>query len=590
MFELLSSEVNPKRKFRPKWAPESGAKASPFTAAPASRETEAVGSAGDAVQAGTDSGEEMFPDTPTSPMFDPDDPVGSIAAAEKGGFFDSLQQIGAAMMMMSGDKDQSRLGLGLMQGQQRTQQNQQREKRLGAEAGVREKRLQKQAEFSQGIQAADLRLKETDAVMKTAKEIEAISDPAQKRNAFLLATKQLFSHSPTAGALLAGMVKDPANGTAIAMTRKVTDQFQQFALKASALAGSEGAGKALLKKFPTVEHGLDALALKGDLSAEDRNYLAKNPAVVESIGNVMGWPATEAVKAAQKAGMTERAQLEGKAQAAGTTPGTPEANALAERILSKPGVAIDMASRELPKQDAEFIGKVRKEAEEATAKAPIVRQLKTALDSNTFMTGSVAGVRSEASKLLELFGVPGSKVAKQIGNATTADLIQSGAAQLLAETSTDVPRLRVAQEAARDALVNLGKTPEANKILASTLEATINWRRDRAEFTEQYLSDYDGQVYPKEKDAAGKKVPSLYQALRQWDDANPVLTPELEEFIEGARKQKAWQSYAEARRAVKGEEPPASISETETITVTDENRDEYPGLEPGKYTRRVRRQ
>ncbi len=589
MFELLSSEVSgPKRKPRPKWAGRRDEPTSPFMSAPVEREMTAQVPAGGMIQAGTDSGDETTPETPT-PAFDENDPVGSISAAEKSGFFDSLQGVGAAMMMMSGDKQRSAMGLSVMRGQASARQFQQREKRLTGEAAVREKRLQSQAEFSRGIQAADLRLKETDTVMKTAKEIDAISDPAQKRNAFLLATKQL-AHSPTAGALLAGMVQDPANGTAIAMTRKVTDKFQQFGLKAQALGG-EKAGEVLLKKFPTVEHGLDAMALKGDLSAEDRNYLRNNPAVVESIGNVMGWPATEAVRKAQAAKLqSETVQTEGArtasqlAQEAGLKRGTPEYQAFIREKALKPANQINFGEKEMDKRlaqiDTDMVKGVLEKGDTARAQQPQIDAMKETLKSGLFKFGTLADARTEVGRFFETLGVDSGRVNKLIGGAQTAEVFDASVNQLFSESAKDMDRsMKLSLTGIQKSLPQLYMTPEGNNVLVTLLERVNANKIAKADLTEQYWSEHGT--------TRAEGQPSLRKLLNEFDTKNPVVDDALKEQISALGKDTEKMSWKDLfAGGIPGAPGTPAGGETETITVTEDNKDQYPGLELGTYRRK----
>ena len=590
LFELLSSEVGPQttQARRPKWA-RSGAKRTPFSSTPVERETEAQVPAGARLQAGTDAGDETETDRGMLPAMDPAafeaDPIGSIAAAEKGGFFDSLQSLGAAAMMMSGDKEQSRLGLGLMQGQQRTKQFQQREKRLTGEAAVREKRLQENAKFSQGIQAANLRVQETDAVMKTAKEIEVISDPAQKRNAALLAMKQ-FSHSPTAGALLAGMIQDPANGTAIAMTRKVTDKFQQFALKASALVGEENAGKALLKKFPTVEHGLDAMALKGDLTSEERTYLRKNPAVVQSIGNVMGWPATEAVRKAEEAKLqantvqTEAARTASQlAQEAGLKPGTPEYQAFIREKALKPSNQINFGEREMDKRlaqiDTDMVKHVLEKGDTARAQQPQIDTMKEALKSGSFKFGTLADVRTEVGRFFETLGVDSGKVNKLIGGAQTAEVFEGAVNQLFSESAKDLDRsMKLSLTGIQKSLPQLYMTPEGNEVLVTLLERVNANKIAKADLTEQYWSEHGT--------TRAEGQPSLRKLINEFDANNPVVDDEMKDQIAQLGKSSGKMSWKDLFAGG----IPGATGESESFTVTEENQDQYPGFTVGKTYRR----
>ena len=81
LFELLSSEVGPKRKPRPKWAGEGASEPAPFMAEPAEREMTATVPPGGMVQAGTFSYDDSFyDDLPNESAVIGEAPAGKILA------------------------------------------------------------------------------------------------------------------------------------------------------------------------------------------------------------------------------------------------------------------------------------------------------------------------------------------------------------------------------------------------------------------------------------------------------------------------------------------------------------------------------
>lgn len=604
LFELLSSEVGPQttQARRPKWA-RSGAKRSPFGSAPVERETDAQVPAGARLQAGTDAGDETETDRGMLPVMDPAafeaDPIGSVAAAEKGGFFDSLQSLGAAAMMMSGDKEQSRLGLGLMQGQQRTKQFQQREKRLTGEAKVREQRLQANAKFDQQIKTAEATRAEIKSGLDT---LDAMDKRPNEAREIALAFSQ--KASPIAGAIaVAGAnAKTRSEVRLDAISGYLTARAEAYG--AAAMKGGKDPKQilaAVTKQSPTTEaliQNLDRAGALSDLSPENRMFMLRNlDAVSERVGRNLGHPSTKAVLAAEQAGLTEKAQLEGKISTTGKMPGTPEGQALAEKMLLKSQVSIENKTEgEVGKGDAKFLQEIRKQGEDAAARAPIHRQLKTALESGAFTPGALgSSLRAPMSKLLSLVGVPGEKISPLIGSAATADTIRINSANLVNDLakSTDNARLKMAFETLRDATVNLDTHPDAAKIALLTGERIDEWKRQRAGFANNYWRTYR-DFYPDAKGPDGKPVPDFYTALSEFDDKNPVMVPELETMLEGAKKSAGtrWRSFSEAKSAISGsgETAPASTTEPpegyELVPA-----DELPeGVDPSrKFFRPVRR-
>lgn len=223
--------------------------------------------------------------------------------------------------------------------------------------------------------------------------------------------------------------------------------------------------------------------------------------------------------------------------AAGLQPGTPEYTEAARNILDRrgmpPSTTVNVDTRgeqafatNLGKNDADYVTNLIAQGDVAFRTKAEIDRIRAALNSERFVTGFAGEGRAQLARLAELAGIETGGI---IGDSATADTIDAASKNIGAEIAKGLSRVtNMSLGLIRDALPNLSRSPEGNRILAEVMDRLATRDIAVADLTDRFLRD-NNTLRPSEG-------PSLRELIREYDNANPVVDDALRERIMAGSK------------------------------------------------------
>jgi hypothetical protein len=206
----------------------------------------------------------------------------------------------------------------------------------------------------------------------------------------------------------------------------------------------------------------------------------------------------------------------------------------------------------LGKKDADTVFKLEENARTASStKAEVVR-MKAAIESGRFTPGVFSDVRVFMARLADFVGA-GEDVKKLVGDAATADTLDAAAARLGVQAAQTLGRItNMSLQFVKDSMPSLVRTPEGNMILLEVMDRAADREIKLATMADEYIQRYN-TLRPKE-------TKTYFQAVRDLDEVDPVITEELQQRIIEGSKSKT-KSFKETFGEVLGETPTYSTPE-----------------------------
>jgi len=222
-------------------------------------------------------------------------------------------------------------------------------------------------------------------------------------------------------------------------------------------------------------------------------------------------------------------------------------------------------AKELGKRDAQRVAELEDNAQTAQRTIVEVQRMQAATESGRFTTGVFSDVRVFLSRLANFMGATDETLVL-LGDAATADTLDAATNRLAVEEAQKLGRItNLSLQFIRDSLPNLIRTPEGNIILMEVMLRTSDREIKLASLAEEFLQR-EGTLRPKE----GR---SYFQAVRDLEEEDPVITEELRrKIIEGSkRKTKTFKDiFADTvTKVISSQEKPA-VSAPPAISTPEE--------------------
>lgn len=187
-------------------------------------------------------------------------------------------------------------------------------------------------------------------------------------------------------------------------------------------------------------------------------------------------------------------------------------------------------AKELGKLDAERIGELEDNAQQAFRTLAEVERMSAAVESGRFTTGVFSDFRVFLSRFATFVGAS-EETLGLLGDAATADTLDAASNRLGVEAAQKLGRItNMSLQFVRDSLPNLTRTPEGNRILMEVMRRTAEREIQLASLAEDFIQRHntlrppDGRTY--------------FQAVRDLEEEDPVITDELRQrIVEGSRQQ-----------------------------------------------------
>jgi len=180
-------------------------------------------------------------------------------------------------------------------------------------------------------------------------------------------------------------------------------------------------------------------------------------------------------------------------------------------------------AKELGERDAERISKLEDNAQTAFRTLAEIDRMKAAIESGRFTTGVLSDARVFLSRLANFVGAS-KETLDLLGDAATSDTLDAATNRLGVEAAQKLGRVtNMSLTFIRDSLPNLSRTPEGNLILLEVMDRTSQREIQLASMAEDFLQRH-GTLRPKEDK-------TYFQAIRDLEKEDPVITPELRQRI-----------------------------------------------------------
>ena len=470
-------------------------------------------------QFGSDLSERM---SDIGPAFDRD-PLGTVTAVQRGGFFEGLQSFGAALSAIGGDTGPSKF----LQ-KQREQE--------GTQA-FRAQKLQMQKKKDESAQASDL-----------VKQMQAEPDPRVRKQLALSYAKADAGTDIDRAKVLAA-VRDPEASGRLDLIQRIGKYSQEKAAVAQQmieqkLISPEQAQRAVAGL--NVQRLAEGAMAEGFISPDERELLrdkTMDEQTAQALGLVSGAAGadiakTRATEAVKQEFPTEAVRTtEGLAEAAGLKRGTAEFKAFVRERALRPGAQTNVTiegekagAKELAVGDIKDAKDMERAGQEAAERLSQIQTFKTSLASGRFTPGAAGEVRASLGRFMELVGLDPS-VIPAIGDPAIADVMDSSAKNVAVKLTGDLKGIRATNaplKLIQDAVPGLTRTADGNKVLIDIMERVEVRKQVISEMASQYLNEF-GTPRPKGK-------PNLFQAVAALEKANPVIDDELKERIAAGSK------------------------------------------------------
>lgn len=216
-------------------------------------------------------------------------------------------------------------------------------------------------------------------------------------------------------------------------------------------------------------------------------------------------------------------------------------------------------AKQLGKLDAERVVKAEDDAQLAYRTLAEVDRMSAAIESGRFTTGVFSDARVFLSRLADFVGAS-DDVKKIVGDAATSDTLDAAASRLGIEAAQNLSRLtNMSLTFIKDSLPSLARTPEGNRVLLEVMKRTAGRQIQHASLMDQYIQRH-GTLRPENEK-------TYFQAVRDLEEEDPVITPELRKRIVDGSKD-APKSFTEIIK---------DVGKSQTLS----KQEEVDKLEPG---------
>lgn len=183
----------------------------------------------------------------------------------------------------------------------------------------------------------------------------------------------------------------------------------------------------------------------------------------------------------------------------------------------------------LAKVDAETVKDIETRESIASRSLGEIDRMEAATKSGKFETGVFSQPRVFIARLLEFTGLNREETSKIIGDAPTADTLDAASKRLAVEVADKLGRVtNMSLGFVEASLPNLTRTPEGNMILLEVMRRTAQREIQIGTIKDEYIQTY-GVLRP----PSGK---SFFQRIRDLEESDPVITPELKQrIVEGGK-------------------------------------------------------
>ena len=186
-------------------------------------------------------------------------------------------------------------------------------------------------------------------------------------------------------------------------------------------------------------------------------------------------------------------------------------------------------AKELGQLDAKRVVKAEADAQQAFLDKAEVQRMTAALDSGKFTPGVFSDARHFMARLADFAGA-GPEIKNLVGDAATADTLDAASAKLGVAIAEKMGRFtNMSLQFVKDSVPNLARTPEGNRVLLEVMNRTADRQIEVASMADKFIQRY-GTLRPKDEK-------TYFQALRDLEENDPLITPELEKRIKDGSKQ-----------------------------------------------------
>ena len=216
-----------------------------------------------------------------------------------------------------------------------------------------------------------------------------------------------------------------------------------------------------------------------------------------------------------------------------------------------------MGPKELAKLDAQRVDELNTSSVQARRDLDEITRMSAAIESGRAQTGVFVDARMFLARLAEYagFDTSGETWQQLVGEAATFETLDAASNRLAVGIAQKLGRItNMSLMFVRDSLPNLTRTPEGNKILLEVMERASNRTIEISALADKYIQQY-GELRPK-----GAKT--FFEAVRQLDEEDPVITPKLRERIMKGG-QEGPETWKKVLTKVTDDEPPTGFEAPE---------------------------
>src|SRR3990167_6688474 len=186
-------------------------------------------------------------------------------------------------------------------------------------------------------------------------------------------------------------------------------------------------------------------------------------------------------------------------------------------------------AKELGQLDAKRVVKLETDAQQAFLDKAEAQRMTAALDSGRFTPGVFSDARHFIARLADFAGA-GPEIKDLVGDAATADTLDAASAKLGVAVAEKMGRFtNMSLQFVKDSVPNLARTPEGNRVLLDVMNRTADRQIEVASLADKFIQQY-GTLRPKDEK-------TYFQAVRDLEEKDPLITPELEKRIKEGSKQ-----------------------------------------------------
>jgi hypothetical protein len=218
-------------------------------------------------------------------------------------------------------------------------------------------------------------------------------------------------------------------------------------------------------------------------------------------------------------------------------------------IVSLTGLGESEFVKQVGKNDADRLKAIENDAQEAFRTKAEVDRMEAAISSGEFTTGVFSEALVFVARLGDRLGVS-EDIKAFVGSAATADTLDAASNRIAIAQAQKMSRVtNMSLTFIRDSVPNLMRTPEGNTILLEVMRRTADREIQIAQIADEMTSGETPSLRPKDK-------PSFFQRVRDLEETDPVITPELRAKIVGtaSKAPKSWKEVLKDQLA-SGEMP-----------------------------------